>query len=149
MCHVSSAVKVISFDHLELEERNEKSDETLGGGYLYLGEISSPLMPTALRCWEISGLKGCRTSSFGLLLGLQFRGPFFLIVELCADKERGWRMEQKITYRSKWKVTGEIDIPPLQTSSQNCAPSLTGDALVKEKTSEKCDMWLTQPMANL
>lgn len=80
-----TAVKVISFDHLELEERNEKSDETLGGGYLYLGEISSPLMPTALRCWEISGLKGCRTSSFGLLLGPQFRGPFFLIVFLCAD----------------------------------------------------------------
>ena len=60
MCN---AVKVTSFYHLELEERNEKSDKTLGGGFifknvlLYLGEISSPLMPTDLprNVREISG----------------------------------------------------------------------------------------------
>ena len=32
MCN---AVKVTSFYHLELEERNEKSDETLGGGFIF------------------------------------------------------------------------------------------------------------------
>ena len=84
MCHVSSAVKVASFYHLELEERNEKSDETLGFWVKY----PAPWCPqTSLQKFPaFFGMKNGKLFWFVDRAAISMR-PFFLMFFLCADKK--------------------------------------------------------------